>query len=122
MQPWNINLQVFFVDPRSFEELREPLDEMFGGRFEQDLEYKAHGRVRYTNYVFGLKLSCVRSEIWDEGNVYALSGSNDPCSRFDTVDVTDMSFHARKLLGNLDLTRIMTFEEFHEESTRRSPQ
>ena len=122
MQSWNMNLLVFFLDPRPFEVLRPLLDEMFGGRFEQDLEYKAEGRLRWTNYVFGLNLSCILSESWKEGNVYALSGSNDNSCRFDTLDVTDMSFHARKLLSSLDLTRIMTFEEFHEESKRRDPQ
>jgi hypothetical protein len=121
MQPWNMNLLIFFLDPRPFEELRPSLDEMFGGRFEQDLEYKAEGRLRYDNYVFGLNLSCVLSESWEEGNVYALSGSNDHCSRFDTLDVIDMTFHARKLLDSVGFTRIMTFEEFREESRRRSP-
>lgn len=119
MSPWNMNFQIFFLDSRPFEELRQSLDEMFGGRFEQDLEYKANGRVRCTNYVFGLNLSFVLSEIWKEGNVYSLSGSNDHCSRFDTVDVTDVSFHARKLLDNLGLTRIMTLEELQDESRQR---
>jgi hypothetical protein len=31
----------------------------------------------------------------------------------------DMEFHVRKLLSSLELTRIMTFDECHNESKRR---
>jgi hypothetical protein len=122
MQPWNMNFVLFLLDPRPFEELKLSLDEMFGGCFEQDLEYKADRRLRYTNYVFGLNLSCVFAESWEEGSVYRFSGTNDSCCRFDTLEITDVAFHVHKLLSSIGLTRIMTFEEFREESRRRDPQ
>jgi hypothetical protein len=122
MQPWNMNFMIFFLSPRPFEELRVSLDEMFGGHFEQDLKAKADGVLRYTNYVFGLSLSCRFENSWKEGSVYRFSGTNDSCCRFDTLEVTDVAFHVHKLLDNITLTRIMTFEEFREESRRRNPQ
>lgn len=110
---------VFLLDPRPFDEWRSLLDEMFGGRFEQDLEYKANGVLRYTNYVFGLNIICLHEDRWAEGNVYRFTGGNDGCCRFDTTEEMDMGFHVRQLLGNVGLARIMTPEEFREESTRR---
>jgi hypothetical protein len=118
---WNMEFTLFFLDSRALEDLVASLDEMVGGHFEQDIEYKADGRYRYINYVLGLNITLLREQTWDEGYVYCFTGSNDHCSRFDTLDVTDMSFHVRKLLSSLDLTRIMTFEEFREESRRRNP-
>lgn len=40
---WSMNFHVFIVDPRPFDEVRLLLDEMFGGTFQQNLEYKADG-------------------------------------------------------------------------------
>jgi hypothetical protein len=119
--PWNMNFHVFLVDPRPFDELKPILDEMFGGTFQQNLEYKADGRLKYATQIFGLKISCVKSETWDEGAVYAISGSNENFCRFDTSDVKDMTFHVLKLLDGADFLRIMTFEEFQTESNRRNP-
>jgi hypothetical protein len=116
-----MDFMLFILDPRPLEELLTSLDEMFGGHFEQDLEYKAEGRYRYENYAFGLNLTLLREQTWNEDHVYCFTGSNDHCCRFDTLEVTDMSFHVRKLLSSLGLTRIMTFEEFREESLRRRP-
>jgi hypothetical protein len=119
MQSWNMKFMLFLVDARPFDEIRVSLDEMFGGRFEQDLEYKSDGILRYTNYVFGVLISCLAEEVWSEGQVYRFSGINDNCCRFDTLQEMDMEFHVRKLLSSLELTRIMTFDEFHDESQRR---
>ena len=119
--PWNMRFILFLLDARPFDELRASLDEMFGGRFEQDLEYKASGRLRYTNYVFGLNVSCSGETVWEEGNVYRFAGGNDNCSRFDTLEEMNMSFHVRKLLSSLELKRVMSFDEYVEESARRSP-
>ena len=119
MAPWNMRFVLFLMDPRPFDDLRPLLDEMFGGRFEQDLEYKAAGVFRYTNYVFGLNLSLLHEENWTDGQVYRFVGGNDGCCRFDTVEELDIEFHARQLLGNVGLSRIMTFDEFRDESRRR---
>lgn len=117
--PWHMRFMLFLLDPRPFDELRPLLDEMFGGRFEQDLEYKTEGILRYTNYVFGLKISCLCETRWPEGMVYRFAGSNDGCCRFDTQEVVDMEFHVRQLLSNVGLARIMTFDELQEEALRR---
>lgn len=121
MAPWNMSFAVFLLDPRPFEEWRPALDEIFGGRFMQDLEYKADGRIRYTNYVFGLTINCFEEASWTDGKVYFLVDSNDACCRFDTSEEMemDMAFHVRQLLSNVGLARIMTFDEFRDESRRR---
>lgn len=119
MPPRNMSFVLFLLDPRPFEELHLALDEMFGGRFVQDPEYKAQGRLRYTNYVFGLTISCLHAESWTEGQVYRLGGGNDVSSRFDTLEEMDMAFHVRRLLGNVGIARIMSFDEYRDESIRR---
>jgi hypothetical protein len=120
MPPYNMAFTLFLLDPRSFEELRPSLDEMFGGQFVEDLESKAEGRLQYTNYVLGLTIGCFYEETWTEGKVYRLAGSNDNCCRFDTLEQMDMGFHIRQLLSNVGLVRIMAFEEFRDESKRRN--
>jgi len=110
---------LFLLDPRPFEEWRPALDEMFGGHFVQDLEYKAEGAIRYTNYVFGLTIDCFEDTSWTDGKVYRLVGSSDGCCRFDTLQEMDIGFHVRQLLSNVGLARIMTFDEFRDESKRR---
>jgi len=110
---------LFLLDPRPFEEWRPSLDEMFGGCFVQDLEYKAEGRLRYTNYVFGLTISCLHAESWTEGQVYQLGGANANCCWLDTLEEMDMGFHVRCLLSNLGFARIMSFDEYRDESIRR---
>jgi hypothetical protein len=120
MPPWNMRFLLFLLDPRPFDEWRPLLDEMFGGHFEQDLEYKADGVLRYTNYVFGLNISCLYEGSWPEGTVYRFAGGNDGCCRFDTLEEKDMEFHVRQLLGNVGLARIMTFDEFRDEVKRRT--
>lgn len=119
MLPWNMTFTVFLLDSRPFEEWRPSLDEMFGGRFVQDLEYKSQGILRYTNYVFGLTISCLYAESWPEGQVYRLGGVNDISCRFDTLEEMDLSFHVRLLLSNLGFARVMSFDEYRDESTRR---
>lgn len=119
MSPWNMRFVLFLLDPRPFDELRPMLDELFGGRFEPDPEYKADGILRYTNYVFGVKISCLYEERWTEGTVYRFTGSNDGCCRFDTPEEVDMGFHVRLLLANVGLARIMSFDEFRDESIHR---
>lgn len=119
MPPWNMHFVLFLLDPRPFNELRLSLDEMFGGHFVQDLEYKSQGILRYTNYVFGLTISCVEEESWTEGQVYRFVGGNDGCCWFDTLEEMDMEFHVRQLLSNVSLARIMTLDEFRDESRRR---
>jgi hypothetical protein len=74
MVPWNMTFAFFLLDPRPFEELRLALDEMLVGCFVEDLESKADGRLRYTNYVFGLVISCSYEESWEDGKVYRLVG------------------------------------------------
>ena len=119
MAPWNMTFAVFVLDPRPFEEWLPGLNEMFGGRFVQDMEYKGEGRLRYVNYVFGLTINCFEEETWPEGRVYYLTGANDSCCQFDTPEQMDMNFHVRKLLEPLALAQIMTFEEFREQSQYR---
>lgn len=98
MQPYNMRFMLFLLDSRSGEELRASLDEMFGGKFEQDAKAKADGVTRYTNYLFGLNFSYRFEESWQEGSVYRFSGTNAASSRFDTSEERDIGFHARKLL------------------------
>ena len=119
MPPFNLAFTVFLLDPRPFDELRPALDEMFGGCFVEDLESKAAGRLEYNNYVFGLTISCIYNESWTEGNVYRLAGGNDACCRFDTLEEVDMSFHVLHLLSRSGFARLMTFDEFRDESRRR---
>jgi len=119
MSPWNMTFTLFLLDPRPFEEWRPSLDEMFGGQFVQDLEYKAEGRLRYINYVFGIAISCLHAESWPEGQVYRLGGGNDDCCRFDTLEEIDVSFHVRRLLSNVGFARIMSPDEYQGESVRR---
>jgi hypothetical protein len=119
MPPFNMSFTVFVLDPRPFEQLRPALDEAFGGRFVEDLEYAANGMLRYTNQVFGLNVSCLREERWTEGVVYRLVGGNDAGTWVDTEAETDMAFHVLNLLGGAGLARRMTFDEFREESIRR---
>lgn len=117
--PWNMTFALFLVDPRPHEELCRALGEKLGGRFEQDLEYKADGRIRYTSRVFGLELSCLREQIWDSGAVYRFSGDNDNSSRFVEHEEVDIGFHVRQLLAPLRLHQVLTFEEFREERQKR---
>jgi hypothetical protein len=119
MPTYNMTFTLFLLDPRPFEDWRPVLDEMFGGRFVQDLEYKANGRLRYTNYVFGLVVSCELVESWAEGKVYQLGGNNDNSCRFNTLEEVDVGFHVRQLLVNVGPARIMSFEEYRDESLRR---
>ena len=92
---------------------------MFGGSFVQDLEYKAQSILRYTNYVFGVTVSLLEETSWTDGKVYRMVGGNDGCCWFDTQEQMDMGFHVRQLLSNVGLARIMTFDEFRDESRRR---
>lgn len=120
MQPWNIRFALFILDSRSFEEMKPPLDEMFGGSFVQDKEHKLLGSLRYTNYLLGLDLSFSLEESWpSEGFVYRFTGGNHGCSQFPTEERMDISFHVRKLLEGVGPKRVMTLEEFRDESHRR---
>ena len=119
MEPWNTTFTLFILDSRPFEDIRTSLDEMLGGRFEQDLKYKADGVFRYTNYVFGISISCMLEEKWPEGQVYRLGGFNDNCCVFSTDESHDMSFHVHKLLSIVPFERVMTFDEFRNDSARR---
>jgi hypothetical protein len=119
MQPWNMTFAVFVLHPQGIEEWLPSLDEMFGGRFVQDMEDKAEGHTRYTNYVFGLHVSCIEWETWPEGKVYCLGGTNDVACRFDTLEETDMEFHVRFMLRNMGFSHIMSSDVYRNESVRR---
>ena len=77
MPPWNMTFTLFLLDPRPIDEWLPALDDGFGGRFIQDLEFKAEGSLRYTNYVFGLTIDCFGDATWKEGRVYRFVGSSD---------------------------------------------
>ena len=119
MRPWNMTFTLFLLDPRPINEWLPALDDMFGGQFVQNSEFKAEGRVRYTNYVFGLTIDCFGDATWSEGRVYRFVGSTDGAHRFDTPDEMDMAFHVRALLANVGLLRIMSVDEYVEEKQRR---
>jgi hypothetical protein len=119
MPPWNMSFAFFLLDTRRFEDLIISLEEMLGGRFVEDLKSKADGRIRYTNYVFGIVISCSYEETWDDGRVYRMVGGNAAGYRFDTLETMDMSFHVLPLLGNVGCTRILTLEQFRDESRLR---
>jgi hypothetical protein len=118
---WNMRFILFVVDHRSFDEIKIPLEEMFGGSFELDGEYKAEGASRYTNYVLGLKLSFSVEKRTNQGYVYRFGGINDACARHDTLDVIDIGFHVRKLLENMEVSKVMTLEEFKALDTPLAP-
>lgn len=119
MESKNLKFQIFFLDSRPIEDLCRSLDEVFGGKFEQDLEYKANARLKFSNYVFGLNILLLKEEEWPEGNVYFLTGANDHFCRSDTPDVLNLDFHVQKLIATLEFKKVMSFEEFREESLKR---
>jgi hypothetical protein len=119
MQPQNMRFMLFLLDSRPDEALRASLEEMLGGTFEQDRKAKADGVLRFTNYLLGLNLSYRFEESWQEGRVYRFTGTNAADCRFDTLEEMDIGFHVQKILEGAGLLRVMTLEEFREESIRR---
>lgn len=117
--PWNMTFTLFLVEPRPFNQWQPLLDEVFGGRFVRDEEYKANGRFRYTNYVFGLAISLYIEAKWTEGQVYCLTGNTHTSFRFDTLERMDMAFHVIEMIGGIGFAQIMSFEEFRAEVKRR---
>jgi hypothetical protein len=117
--PWNMRFLLFIVDHRSFDEMKVPLDEMFGGSFEPDDEYRAEGVLRYTNYALGIKLSFSLEKRTDQGCVYRFGGINDACAHHDTFDVIDIGFHVQKLLEGMKASKIMTLEEFKDSDAQQ---
>ena len=116
MAPYNIAFHVVLVDPRPLAELLPALDEMFGAKFAEDLEFKAQGRIRYNCYAFGISVSFSKAESLPEGAVFRLDGLNDGCCQFETAEMVDISFHVLHLLRNAGFARLMTSEKFKSEA------
>lgn len=98
LQRCNFKLFIGFYDVRPVEELVRHLNEMLGGEFVQDQEYKSRGMVCYCNYLLGLNVDLLQIGKTAEGFSYRLIGSNHPGYRFDTAEEEDLSFHVLPLL------------------------
>lgn len=114
----NIRFHLRFIDSRDIVDVVASLSSRFGGEFVSDDESRADGSLRFECDVLGVAIGLAPMEAWEDGIVYRLSGVSSATWRAGATEV-DLGAYVHRLLEDAGCGRVMTVEEFRDESQRR---
>jgi hypothetical protein len=112
MQPYALQLLVFFADSRPIEEMRRVVGEALGCEFRIFETDEHRFEDRYVGNVFGMRLSFEQGAVGETKNFYRLLGTSWTTHRFPEAPRVSLDHHVTELLRRVGVTEFISADEY----------